>query len=302
MRKVLAGDAGTVVAHGYLDVLALLHGAYLYFASAPAVFRRVVEYVQHHLLETARVAGDEGQAALRRGVLELYAVVAQQLAVCKAHLFEQGGHVYLLEVQREAAVAHARELQQLLDHAGEPARLAGDYLDAAAGVALERLVVEQGLAPAGDGRERGAQLVRDRGYELVLYAVCLANLHAHVVYCVGERAYLVVAQTLGKRTVAAVGDVPRGVAKAQYGARHALAEPEVAQQQYQYCGGREDAGPYYAPKEGAEQRKKDAKGADDADQQPDALQPTQALGAVLGEEPPYKAGLLVSGGRLRRGL
>ena len=109
---------GTVVAHGYLDVLALLHGAYLYFASAPAVFRRVVEYVQHHLLETARVAGDEGQAALRRGVLELYAVVAQQLAVCKAHLFEQGGHVYLLEVQREAAVAHARELQQLLDHAG----------------------------------------------------------------------------------------------------------------------------------------------------------------------------------------
>ena len=214
---------GTVVAHGYLDVLALLHGAYLYFASAPAVFRRVVEYVQHHLLETARVAGDEGQAALRRGVLELYAVVAQQLAVCKGTPLRAGEATSTcsrFSVKRPSRIARERSARPAASSTMpvEPARLRGRLSRCRGGSRPgSASSVEQGLAPAGDGRERGAQLVRDRGYELVLYAVCLANLHAHVVYCVGERAYLVVAQTLGKRTVAAVGDVPRGVAKAQYG-------------------------------------------------------------------------------------
>ena len=146
--------------------------------AAAAVLGGVVEDVQHHLLEPARVAGDEGQVLVRGLVPQLHAVVAKQLAVGEADLLEQRGGVDLLEIEREAPVAHARELQKLLDHAGQPARLAGDYLNPAAGVSLERLVVEQRLAPAGDGRERGAQLVRDGGDELVLHAVGLAYLDA----------------------------------------------------------------------------------------------------------------------------
>src|SRR5699024_4326539 len=112
-----------------------------------------------------------------------------------------------------------------------PASLAGDYLHAPAGVSLYCLVVHERLAPAGDGRERRAQLVRDGGDELRLRLSRLAYLHGHVVESVHKAAYLVVSELLGQGAVAAVGYAPGRVAQAEDGVRHPLAEPEVRQQQ-----------------------------------------------------------------------
>ena len=64
VRQVLGGDAGAVVAHAYAHVFALLDAGDLDAAAAAAVFGGVVEYVQHDLLEAARVRGLETCAAL----------------------------------------------------------------------------------------------------------------------------------------------------------------------------------------------------------------------------------------------
>ena len=81
-----------------------------------------------------------------------------------------------LHAQVEAAVLDAGELQQLFDETRQERGLLGDDGDAAAGVALDGGVEHERLAPAGDGGQGRAQLVRDRRDELRLHFFTAADL------------------------------------------------------------------------------------------------------------------------------
>ena len=207
------GDAVAEVADADDVVFILLrHGDDDALAVA-AVLGGVVEHVAEHLLQPLRVADDllleQLPAAL---ILEGDAVLTEELAVGIDCVLELSLQIDALDAQREAAVLHLRELQQLLDHVRQAARLVEDNAHAAAQlVHVAALVGEERLAPASDGREGRAQLVGDGGDELRLHFFALADLQRHVVDVVDQLAHLVGVFVGDLDAVAAAGDTLGGV-------------------------------------------------------------------------------------------
>ena len=198
MVPKLNGSSFTVRKNGHFDRLAVA-----------CVLGGVVEDVEKHLLEPLRVAGHERDLLLGRVVDELHPVLPQQLLIGEDGVLELALDVEQLHAQVEAAVLDAGELQQLLDEARQARGLLGDDGDAAAGVALDGSVEHERFAPAGDGGQGRAQLVRDRRDELRLHFFAAADLLRQLVDRGRKAAELIVALHRQLRAVAPASDRAR---------------------------------------------------------------------------------------------
>ena len=185
----------------------------------------VVEQIEEHLLEPLGVAGDKGYLRVGRGVVYLHAGLPHKLAVGEKCVFKLRRDVDKLDTEVEAAVLYTRKFKKLLYHSGEALGLLGDDVYAPERVALDRGVIGDGLCPAGDGGERGAKLVRDLRDEVRSRLLGHGDLDGHVVYLVGETAYLIVGSLFYLRAVAPGGYALRRGGKLVYRVGHIAREP-----------------------------------------------------------------------------
>ena len=229
VRQLRLGDAVAVVAHANLHILAVGPQRHVDHLPVAPVDHGVVQQVQKYLLEPLRIAGDRGQIHRRGGVVDAHPRLAHELAVGKERVLQLGGDVQRLDAQIEAPVLDARELQKLLDHTGQPLGLLGDDLHAAQGFALHCGVIGDGLGPAGDGGQRGAQLVGDLGDELGAGLLGHGHLLRHVVDLIGQAADLVVIALFELAAVAARGDARGKVGELVDRVRHEAPEPQQQQ-------------------------------------------------------------------------
>gem|GEM_PF-6298323 len=219
-------DAVSVVAHGDMHALGVGGQGHVDPLPLAAVGHGIVEQIEKDLLEPLGVAGDQRDLGGRLAVVELNAGLLHQLAVGKERVLQLGRDVDQLDAEVEAAVLDARELQQLLDHAGQTLGFTGYDIDAAQGVALHGLVVGDGLGPACDGGQRRAQLVGDLGDEVGPGLVGLRDLFGHLVDLVGQAADLIVAAGFELTAVAALRDVRREARQTHQRVGHIAPEPE----------------------------------------------------------------------------
>ena len=169
----------------------------------------VVQEVAEHLAQPVRVPRDGAELLLAVGVVDGDVLGRQELVVGVDGILQLGLDVHRLHRQGEAAVLNPGELQQLLHHPRQPPGLAGDDGHALAHVPfVPGLAAHDGLGPAGDGGQRGAQFVGDRGDELRLHALRLLDPQGHVVDGVGEVPHLVVELLFHLDAVASPGDPP----------------------------------------------------------------------------------------------
>ena len=178
----------------------------------------IVQHVAEHLLQPLRVAGNGRQLVVAGHIVELNALLPEQLPVGKNRVLEFRLKIHVLQLQGEAAVLHLGKLQQLLHHVGEPAGLPQDDPHAAAqllGVAA--VIGQQRFAPAVDGREGRAQLVGHGGDELRLHLFALADLQGHLVDVVHQLPHFVVIFIGNLDAVAAAGDTLGGLRHVRHG-------------------------------------------------------------------------------------
>ena len=84
----------------------------------------VVQHVAEHLLQPLRVAGDRvGIQLLPAVVVQLDAVLAEQLAIGIDGVLQLRLQVHFLHLEGKAAVLHFGKFQQLLHHARQAAGL-----------------------------------------------------------------------------------------------------------------------------------------------------------------------------------
>ena len=150
----------------------------------------VVQHVAEHLLQPLGIPGDGlGIQLLIAVIVQLDAVLAEQLPIGIDGVLQLRLQVHFLHLQGKAAVLHFGKLQQLLHHARQAAGLLDDDAQAPAQLAgVAAFIPQQGLAPAADGRQRGAQLVGHGGDELRLHFLALADFQGHVVDVVHQLA------------------------------------------------------------------------------------------------------------------
>ena len=86
-------------------------------------------------------------------------------------------------------------------------------MDASQGVALHSGIVGDGLRPAGDCGERGAQLMRDLRDKLRAGLFRDGDLFGHVVYLLGQNAEFIVTFLFELYPVGALGDAAGVVAE-----------------------------------------------------------------------------------------
>ena len=195
--------------------------------AVPAVLRGVVEQVQEHLLQPLRVAGNQRDLGGGLSVVHLNTGLTHQLAVGEYRVLKLGGDVDKLDAEIEAPVLYAGEFQHLRHHARKPLGLLGDDVYPAQRVALHGLVESYRLRPAGYRGERGAKLVRHLRDELRARFLRHGYLFRHAVQLVGQAAKLVFAGLFNSDSVAAGGDVARGLGEILDRLGHKAREPEV---------------------------------------------------------------------------
>ena len=76
-------------------------------------------------------------------------------------VFQLRRNIDQFNAEIEAPVLYARELEKLRHHTGKTLRFLGNNIDAAQGISLHSRIISYGLAPAGNGRERGTEFVRN---------------------------------------------------------------------------------------------------------------------------------------------
>ena len=81
--------------------------------------------------------------------------------------------IHLADVEQQLAGGDARDVEQVLDQLRLGVRVAIDALERVLASLRRQLAAPQQVHPADDGVERRAELVRERGEELVLQAVGL---------------------------------------------------------------------------------------------------------------------------------
>ena len=167
----------------------------------------VVQEIAEDLAQAVGVAGDGGELLFAVGVVDGDALGGQELVVGVDGVLQLSLDIHRFDGEGEAAVFNAGELQQLFYHAGQAPGLAGDDAHALAHVAfVAGLAAHNGLGPAGDGGEGGAQLMGDGGDKLLLHALGLLDAQGHIVDGVGKVADLVVKLLFHLDAVAAPGD------------------------------------------------------------------------------------------------
>ncbi len=229
--QLLRRDTGSVVAHADNDIVLLGARRNVHTLAGAAVLAGVVQHVGKDLLHALTVGCDGRDLFLARIVADLDALLAKQLAIGVNSVLQLGNEVDRVDAEREAAVLDLREIEQLLHHGGETARLLADDGKAAAsllrvadGVGLQR------LRPAVDGGERRAQLVGNGGDELLLDLLRLGDLERHIVDVVHQLAQLVPIAVVDADAVASAGDAPRRVRHDGDGLDHAVDEQHVGDQ------------------------------------------------------------------------
>ena len=169
-RQVLRLDADAVVGHRDPQLSAGHRRLQRDAAAARRVLGRVVEQVQQHLRQPRGIGIEPHGVGRQRHV---------QRVACRRdggpRRLERTVHHAVqrhpLAAQRDLAAGDARHVEQVVDEAGHLAHLALDHVARPARVGVARVAQAQDLERVGDGRERVAQLVRQRGQELVLAPV-----------------------------------------------------------------------------------------------------------------------------------
>ena len=88
-------------------------------------------------------------------------------------LMRDGRQIHLANVEQQLAAGDARDVEQVLDQPRLRVRIAIDALERVLDFLGGQLAAAQQVDPADDRVERRAQLVRQRGEELVLQAIGL---------------------------------------------------------------------------------------------------------------------------------
>ena len=217
-RQELRGDALARVgdAHDHVRVFAVDGDADA--AARAGELDRVGQQVPDHLLQPVRVApyraGGGVDPALERHRLRERA--GRDGVDGGLH---DGADVDGPELEAQLAGDDARDVQQVVDELGLQLRVAVDHLQRALGGGGVERPALQHAHPAEHCRERCAQLVRERGEELVLGAVGVARLGVEPCVLEGEGGLL--GETLREQHLLLPEQPAPAVAERQH-ADHAL--------------------------------------------------------------------------------
>src|ERR1043166_9338836 len=164
--------AHAVVLHADHGFITLAQGADGDLAALGGIARRVVQQLVHDLCE-ARLVREDGQRLVRQLDRETVAARLDPLHRALYGPAHHGSHVERLPVERDRGVRDARDVEQVVDQAGDLRGLAMKHfahpLLIGVGGLLEREQVERIV----DRRERIAQLVREHCEELARAALGL---------------------------------------------------------------------------------------------------------------------------------
>ena len=207
MGQLRLRDAVTIIPEADAHVVAFFPKAHIDAPPVAAVLGGVIQQVAEDLLEALRVSRDEGDLRGGAGVIDLHASLLHKLAVGEEGVLQFGGDIYKLDAQIEAPVLYPCKLQKLRHHAGEALGLLGDDVDAPERISLDRRVKGYGLTPAHNCGKGSAQLVGDLGNEVGAGLLRNGNLFRHVVYLLGQLAYLIITVYIQLHSVAAFGYV-----------------------------------------------------------------------------------------------
>ncbi len=169
-RQHVGRQADARVLHHDHRVVAIALGQHLDVAALGRVLGRVVQQVGHDLAQPRRVGVHHQRARRREPRREVVAAGVDQRAAGLDRGADGVGHVDLLAPQFDLALADAADVEQVVDQVHHLPQLA---LDDLARVVVHRLVARElhDLHRVADRCERVAQLVRERGEELVLAQV-----------------------------------------------------------------------------------------------------------------------------------
>ena len=183
-----------------------------------AVFGGIIQNVQEYLAHSGDVAEHLRNGIVIFQVFQRNAFLLQAAAVHEHGILKFRKQIRHFHVQREPAVLHPGEFQQLLHHAGEAARLPQNDRHAAPGLLGVHLIGrKQGLAPAGDGRQRRAQFVGNRGNEFRLHSFRLADFRRHFIDGIRQLADFIVLVLLNAGAVGAGSNALCGCCDFRYG-------------------------------------------------------------------------------------
>jgi hypothetical protein len=168
----LDADAGVGDAE---DRLVALHAqGHLNRPAVRGELHRVGDQVAEKLGDARWVHGEAGASG--RGQDQVNVLTFRLRPGLLYRLDSEVGQVRVVELQRQLARLHLGQEQQIPHQAEQSFRVPLDDLGEVVGVQLARPLVPQQLDIADDRGQRGPQLVRDQGHELVLQPVQLPQL------------------------------------------------------------------------------------------------------------------------------
>ena len=166
----LRGHADARVVHHHLDRAVGRLGAHPHLAG-PRVLDRVRDQVPEHLDEAIPVAHDRRQ--LGEILPEAEPVPCGLDPKGRRDVAQDPAEVDQLLAQLDASGLDLGDVEEVVDQGAQPVRALGGHLEKALLELRDRpaIAVEHQLDVAAQRRQRRAQLVRDRGHELVLHPV-----------------------------------------------------------------------------------------------------------------------------------
>ena len=170
-------DAETGVAHREACVVAHPLEAHRDVAPRRRELHGVADEIRHHLAEPKRIA------AHCRGIRcdgELHALLGGGAGERLGGVLDNRAEGDRAEVEQELAGDGPREIEQVLDEPGLQSRVALDALECPLGLRRAHPTGAEQRDPAQHRRERGPELVREHGQELVLGAIGVFGLRPRV--------------------------------------------------------------------------------------------------------------------------
>src|SRR4029434_4974544 len=170
----LGSDTHSVIPYGDLHFTAPALRRQVDTAAAPGVLGGIVEQIREYLSDPHGIRV-EHHRPLRQRRIEVVAGGSDSGAAGLHGTHDDTGEIDGALAQLDAALGNARQLQQVVDQAHEAVYLAREYAARLRDQLRVAIRHPQQLDRIADWRERIAQLVRQRGEELVLAAVRIAQ-------------------------------------------------------------------------------------------------------------------------------
>ena len=237
-------DAGPAVLHRDLDVGLDLLQAHVDAPLGRGELDRVREEVPHDLVEPAGVRGEGARARVQHGLHPDGLGLDRGLERVE-HGLDHGRGIHRLHLEPHLAGDDPRDVEDVGDEPALEAGVAVDDLDPLLDLRRGERALAQEAGPAHDRGERGAQLVGERGQEVVLQPVRLPRLLGRAVGLaeeagVVEREGGAAGQVLGEGEVLRrvppsgaerreEGQAPERAVPGLEGQRHEGLYPQVAQ-------------------------------------------------------------------------